>query len=102
MRNGLGRTGNAAVVEMEIKQLERELCLPSKFNIEENEDADFWLQLPRTFSYQSARYLIDVFISLSFDPYIVKVDHDYRKPKIMFYFVCIGLSCLWICRYYIQ
>ena len=65
MRNGLGRTGNAAAVEMEIKQLERELCLPSKFNIEENEDADFWLQLPRTFSYQSARYLIDTFVSLS-------------------------------------
>ena len=62
VRNGLGRTGNAAVVEMEIKQLERELCLPSKFNIEENEEADFWLQLLRTFSYQSARYLIDTFV----------------------------------------
>ena len=100
MRNGVGRTGNAAVVEMEIKQLERELCLPSKFNIEENEDADFWLQLPRTFSYQSARYLIDTFVSLSFDPSVL--DHDYSKTKVMFHFVCIGLSCLWICRYCIQ
>ena len=67
VRNGLGRTGNAAVVEMEIKQLERELCLPSKFNIEENEEADFWLQLPRTFSYQSARYLIDTFVPYHFN-----------------------------------
>ena len=56
VRNAPGRSGNAAVVEMEIRQLEREHCLPSKLNIEENEDADFWLQLPRTFSYQSARY----------------------------------------------
>ena len=55
MRIAPGRSGNPSVVEMEIRQLEREHCLPSKLNIEENEDADFWLQLPRTFSYQSAR-----------------------------------------------
>ena len=55
VRNAPGRSGNPAVVEEEIRQLKREIALPSKLNIEENEDADFWLQLPRTFSYQSAR-----------------------------------------------
>ena len=58
VRTAPGRAGNPSVVETEIRQLEREHCLPSKLNIEENEDADFWLQLPRTFSYQSARLLI--------------------------------------------
>ena len=55
VRNGAGRSGNPSVVESEIRQLQREHALPSKLNIEENEDADFWLLLPRTFSYQSAR-----------------------------------------------
>ena len=56
VRNAPGRSGNPSVVESEIRQLQREHALPSKLNIEENEDADFWLLLPRTFSYQSARY----------------------------------------------
>ena len=58
VRTAPGRAGNPSVVEIEIRQLEREHCLPSKLNIEENEDADFWLLLPRTFSYQSARLLL--------------------------------------------
>ena len=55
VRHAPGRAGNPTTVEIEIKQLERDHCLPSKLNIEENDEADFWLQLPRTFSYQSAR-----------------------------------------------
>ena len=57
VRQASGRIGNVSAIEAEIRQLARDVALPSKLNIEENEEAEFWLNLPRTFSFQSSRYL---------------------------------------------
>ena len=58
VRNSSGR--NPAQVEQEIRELEKELKLPSKLSTdqigEDDEACDFWLSLPRTFSYQSSRF----------------------------------------------
>jgi len=56
VRQASGRVGNISAIEAEIRQLARDVALPPKLNIEDNEDADFWLNLPRTFSFQSSRF----------------------------------------------
>ena len=75
VRNAGGRFGNISAVEAEIRRLDKELALPLKLSTEENEDADFWLQLPRTFSYQSSRYwilevLLNPFLSTCFQRHL--------------------------------
>lgn len=58
--------GGSNVVEAEIRELEKELKLPGRISTEENEneEQDFWLSLPRTFSYQSSRFELPLNISL--------------------------------------
>ena len=64
MRGSSGR--NPAGVEAEIRELEKELKIPGRISTEENEEneTDFWLSLPRTFSHQSSRFELPLDISL--------------------------------------
>ena len=64
VRGSSGR--NPAGVEAEIRELEKELKIPGRISTEtsEEEKIDFWLSLPRTFSYQSSRFELPLDISV--------------------------------------
>ena len=63
VRGSSGR--NPASVEAEIRELEKELKLPGRLSQDQSEeDKDFWLSLPRTFSYQSSRFELPLDISV--------------------------------------
>ena len=63
VRGSSGR--NPAIVEAEIRELEKELKLPGRLSQDQSdEDKDFWLSLPRTFSYQSSRFELPLDISV--------------------------------------
>ena len=68
VRGASGR--NPTGVEAEIRELEKELKLPGKISMDEadgEEANDFWLSLPRTFSYQSSRFELPLNMSVLSD-----------------------------------
>jgi hypothetical protein len=66
VRNSSGR--NPSSIEAEIRELEKELRVSGKMGSDNADDeGDFWLSLPRTFSYQSSRFELPLDISVLSD-----------------------------------
>ncbi len=74
-------------MESEIRELDKELKLPG-FMSTEADEADFWLQLPRTFSYQSSRFELPLDMSVLTDMPPIGKPMQYNLMKAFTHVIC--------------